>query len=88
MGGAGEGEGEGGGGQVVCCEGGREGGLVSGALEGMGGRGERGLCTGWMGRFKDPVCIFGVGYYLVMPFNLEMAGGFLEERGPGEGVDV
>ena len=41
-----------------------------------------------MGSFEDPICVFGVGYYLVMPFDLEMAGGFLEERRAGEGVDV
>ena len=41
-----------------------------------------------MGGFEDPVCVFGVGYYLVMPFDLKMAGGFLEEGRAGEGVDV
>ena len=82
-----EGEGDGGGGEVVCWEAGM-GGLVTGILEGEEEEGEEGLLTRWMGSFEDPVCVFGVGYYLVMPFDLEMAGGFLEERRAGEGMDV
>ena len=64
--------------------------MGGGALVGCGrgnGKGGGGF-TGWMGGFEDPVCVFGVGYYLVMPFDLEMAGGFLEEGRAGEGVHV
>lgn len=52
----------------------------------VGGRG--GEFTGWVGGFEDPVCVFSVGYYLVVPFDLEMAGGFLDEGRAGEGVDI
>ena len=53
-----------------------------------GEREGKGRFTGWMGGFKDPVCVLGVGYYLVMPLDLEMAGGLLEEGRAREGVDV
>ena len=55
---------------------------------GVGGGGGVGRVTGWMGGFKDPVCVFGVGYCLVVPLDLEMAGGLLEEGRAREGVDV
>lgn len=51
----------------------------------MGGKGR---FTGWMGGFEDPVCVLSVGYYLVVPLDLKMAGGLLEEGRAGKGVDV
>lgn len=41
-----------------------------------------------MGGFEDPVCVLSVGYYLVVPLDLKMAGGLLEEGRAGKGVDV
>ncbi len=58
-----------------------------GRWSGSGRRREGGF-TGWMGGFKDPVGVFGVGYYLVVPLDLEMAGGLFEEGRAREGVDV
>ena len=55
----------------------------TGAVE---SRGER--CTGRMGGFESPVCVLCVGDCLAVPFDLEMAGCFLEEGRAGEGVDV
>lgn len=41
-----------------------------------------------MGGFKDPVGVFCVGYRLVVPFDLEVAGGLFEKGRTGEGVHI
>ena len=52
-------------------------------------RGSIGTGFTWrMGCFKNPVCVFGVGDDLLLPFNLEMAWSFLEERRTWEGIHV
>lgn len=60
-----------------------------GAREGQA-TGERGgdTHTGWMCGFENPVCVLGVCYDLVVPFDLEMARGLFEQGRAGEGVYV
>ena len=47
-----------------------------------------GIHTGWMCCLKDPVGVFRISDGLIVPFDLQMARGFLEEGRAGEGVHV
>lgn len=44
--------------------------------------------TGGMIRFQNPVRIFGICDSLSLPFDLQVAGCFLEERGSRKVLDV
>ena len=41
-----------------------------------------------MGRFENPVCVFGIRDGVIAPFDLEVAGGLFEEGRSGEVVHV
>ncbi len=53
-----------------------------------GGWNGRGVLTGWVVRFQNPVCVFGVGDEEVVPFDLQVARCSLEEGWAREFADV